>query len=93
MGRRFPAPYVAAKGGSRFLSGNCAASGFADPGRLVESDPAVTARHRPLRLCDAKFGRAVLSGLYDNLHIVPQCYQETHEALHRISPELTGQHS
>jgi hypothetical protein len=44
-------------------------------------------------LCNAKFGRSVLSRLYDNLDIVPQRYQETHEALDRISAELTSQHS
>src|SRR5690348_7180702 len=51
-------------------------------------------RHRPLwPLCDAKFGRTVLSRLYHDLYIVPQRHQETHEALDRISPELTSQHS
>ena len=41
---------------------------------------------RPLR--DAKLGRTALSRFYDDLHIVPQRGQETHEALNRISPEL-----
>jgi len=52
------------------------------------------ARHQPLRpVCDAKFGCTVRSRLYDDLYIVPQCDKETHEALDRISPELTSQHS
>jgi hypothetical protein len=38
----------------------------------IGSNPALVARHRPLRpLCDAKFGRTVRSGLYDDLYIVP----------------------
>ena len=52
------------------------------------------ARHRPLRpLCDAKFGRSARSRLYDDLYIVAQRDQETHEALDRISPEPASQHS
>jgi hypothetical protein len=47
------------------------------------------ARH----LSDAKFGRTALSGLYYDLYIVPQRDQKAHEALDRISPELTGQYS
>jgi hypothetical protein len=47
------------------------------------------ARH----LSDAKFGRTALSGLYYDLYIVPQRDEKAHEALDRISSELTGQHS
>ena len=51
-------------------------------------------RHRPPRpLCDAKFGGTALSRLYDDLYIVPQRDQKTHEALDRVSPELASQHS
>ena len=47
----------------------------------------------PLRtLRDAKFGRSTRSRFYDDLYIVPQGDQETHEALDRISPEPTRQH-
>ena len=39
---------------------------------LVGNNPALIAYHWPLRpLCDAKFGRTVLSWLYDDLYIVP----------------------
>jgi len=47
-------------------------------------------RLRPL--CNVKFGRAALSRLYNDLYIVPERYQETHEALDGISPEPTSQH-
>ena len=40
-----------------------------------------------------KFGSASLSGLHDNLHIMAEGDKEPHQALHRIAPELTGQHS
>ena len=46
----------------------------------------------PILLRDAKFGRASPSRLYDDLHIVAQGDEETHQALDRISVEVTGQH-
>jgi hypothetical protein len=39
---------------------------------LPGSNPALVARHQPLRpLCDAKLGCTVRSRLYDDLYIVP----------------------
>jgi hypothetical protein len=43
-------------------------------------------------LCNAQFGGAALQGLHDDLHIVPQCHEEAHQALDRIPPELACQH-
>ena len=44
-------------------------------------------------LCDTKLGSAVLSRLHNDLYILSQRDQKTHETFDRVPSELTGQHS
>ena len=62
-------------------------------GTVKEIDGAEFAESISQHLRDAKFGRTAFSRLHDNLYIVPECDEESHQPFDRVAAELACQHS